>query len=338
MVLYGNIMMNMGYIIMNSGDFMKKLFACLMLIMLVFAGCSGNAAQNSKASFKDVESKTSQTTSLSEQIIEMTTAAVQTTAEATSAQSETSTAKSGETTVKPAPAVLFNGEQVVEIYSLDYANRRYHKVIDAEKQKIIAAKLEGHTPPPVENQEGQVGFLIFTDKSKYPFYIDEDPKDGSAIDKEIATLSRDCNALYCGVAQWLAYMSTSNIQRITFSGIGGYGFSLKEYSSKEQYQIDVDTADLKEISAVSAYLKGIEVSKKTHINDGPPNPKMVGSHYSMSIFFSTGVRYDIDGYESGISVYSSDLNQTIFYDCTEKQIKGLRDLMMGLDSAKIQKL
>lgn len=338
---------------------MKQVILCALsaAVLLLGTACQSSSTSGSSGSSTVTTTTASvSTTTMAPQTTAATTTAATTAPPATTAATKaapattkkpaatTKAATKATTTAAPAttqqqaaaPAVVFKNETVTEVYSLDYSARRYHKVTDSQKIKTIAAKLNAYDPP-VSHEPGQVGFLIFTDKGKYDYYLSPNTDAGSETDKELAKLSMDCNALYPGVVQWLAYMSTSNIQRITFDGAGGYGFSLKEYERFENFDIDVDTNSKEEIQKISTYIKSILVEKEKMIADGEPNPKTSGDLYSMLIIFNTGVNYGINGYTNSIWVYSTDINQTIYYNCSEQDISGLRDLMMGLGSAKVTK-
>lgn len=232
---------------------------------------------------------------------------------------------------QPNEKPLYQKETVSSLYSLDYANRRYHKITDAEMIKEILSILNQYTPPKHSSKD-QVGFLIFTKKGKYAFYL---PRKSNYKTNEnlsrLTDLSVQCNKKTAGTAQWLTYMSTSNISHISYSGQAGRGYTNKN-NIKNEVSVGIDTTDKNTMRQAGAFLKTLAVNASPHIiaEKNADNPSMVMGLIDLRIEFKTGVTYTIFAYETGFSIASSDMNETIFYECSKETVRSLRDFMWDL--------
>ena len=229
--------------------------------------------------------------------------------------------------------VNFKGETVLSLYSLDYANRLYHPVGNLEKAAGVLAGLEEMETDTDVTGTDRVGFLVFTDKAKYAYYLDAASQDESQ--KDLIQASKNHNSASTGIAQWLAYMSTSNITNVKFSGECGPGFSLKKWTDQKSFHIDVDTNDPASIQAVGSFLKSMTVNAKPEISahTGRNWATNDGEHFSIILNFSSGTKYGIEGSHDWIYITSSDMQEDIIYQCTSDVIKALRDCMAGLTKA-----
>lgn len=216
-----------------------------------------------------------------------------------------------------------------EIYSFDYNNRAYHRITYYDDMVNVLDLLKGFEQLPVETPEC-VGFLIVTERGKYPVYLSGVRlSDNSQTDRLIET-AINYNESYTGTVQWVAYMDVSKITHISFNGLGGFGYSLYNYPTDIVFQISLETSNPATINTIGTFLKNLEVM---------PSPKIYGetianaapdSYYTLDIEFVSGVVYHLFGYDSGICISTSDSEETIVYDCTQNQIKAMRDMMTEL--------
>lgn len=241
----------------------------------------------------------------------------------------------GDTAKEEKISIPFKNGTIIEAYSLDYANRSYHKITDFALLTDMSLRLEDYTPA-VSKDKNQVGFLIFTEKGKYEYYLDNDEKKAVAADKPLIELSKKCNEKFPASAQWLAYMSSSNIKRVRFSGAYGKGYSLKKPAPTALYDLTFDTNDKKYFEKIAAFLKAIEVSDSKIIE--PTNPQTDdGLRYYISIDFASGVNYSIFGSKDGLTIASSYNDEVISYKCAESEINALRDFMSDLGIGEREK-
>lgn len=230
---------------------------------------------------------------------------------------------------RPYTPLYYGEEPVREIYSFNYNDRSYHRITYYEDMVNVLDLLEGFEQLPVDTPEC-VGFLIVTERGKYPIYLSGvRPSDNSRTDRLIET-AINYNESYTGTVQWVAYMDVSKITNISFNGLGGFGYSLYTYPTDIVFQISLDTNNPATINTIGTFLKNLEVT---------PSPKIYGktvenaapdSYYTLDIEFVSGVVYHLFGYDSGIFFSASDSEGTVVYDCTQNQIKAMRDMMTEL--------
>lgn len=226
--------------------------------------------------------------------------------------------------------VYYRGELVTALYSFDGANRSYQYIQNPDKIAEIVPLLEKFTAE-TTGKAGALGFLLFTDKGKYAYSITEKST-------ELGQIATDCNEIYSFLrhAQWLCYMSAENIETIEFSGLGGSGYSLKDYPQQETFSIGVNTTSKDTIQKITSFLKNIKVEPNARVNEGLDNPVTVMGLIDMRIHFKTGTTYTIFGYLDEFSISTDDLNQSINYKTSEQQIQALRDFMALLPEATLQ--
>lgn len=228
-------------------------------------------------------------------------------------------------------SIPFKKGVIAEAYSFDYANRSYHKITDLALLTDMSLRLDNYTPA-VSKDKNQVGFLVFTGKGeKYEYYLDSDEEKASISDKPLIELSKTCNEKFPASAQWLAFMSSSNIERITFAGEIDKDFPAENVVPSQNYFLQLDTKDKIYLEKIAAFLKTIKVSDpkvREHIN---VNPVTEGSDmYQLSIDFKTEVNYSIFGKDDDLTISSSYMNESISYKCAKSEIKALRDFMASL--------
>lgn len=212
----------------------------------------------------------------------------------------------------------FHGETITSLYSLDYKNRAYHPYSSPQSVSFLP-DLEKLDAAASFYGDDMVGFLIFTETGKYVFYLD--PNTTDANEKALAEEASRNNTSVSGRAQWIAYMSASNITQIMYTGV------------KDAYSpaIDITVTDRKDIEQISRFLKSVPVETKPIISPFSGNfadiNLALNYSFAVSIRFSTGVEYlivgqpGLDETQSGkclLSIWSSDMKEVISYSCTEE--------------------
>jgi hypothetical protein len=243
----------------------------------------------------------------------------------------------------------YKGERVTALYSLDGKNCSYHPVSNFEKYIPLLEKVS----PDTGRKAAELGYLMVTEKGKYTWsFSDEGVPTASELsangpDKrlewikarkatsDLPTLAVINNSLSDRHAQWLVYMGEDNIESISFGGAGGNGYSNGYHPSEVGLDIDVDTKNRESIHKIVSFLKSMEVPANARVLDGPSNPVTVYGAYQMGIEFKTGVTYFILGYGKGMSIHTSDLDKTVWYDVSESQTNALRDMMALLPEATL---
>ena len=243
----------------------------------------------------------------------------------------------------------YNVELVTAVYSFDYTARTYQLVTDKPEQETIVNLLKGYKAPAVSDKNA-VGFLVFTDKGKYPVYLPSKTDGQSAKTKKLVELSLECNKKYPRHIQWFAFMSPENIERITFSGAGGgdASWTLNPQKYTKFCTISLDTRDPASIRKISDYLKGLTVGPVFHSSRDDDifyNPITTMDGQSITIYFKNGVTYGTFSNwqfreNGGGRVYgkdhfligASDLNEQLAYQLDTREIA---DFMMGVPGVKI---
>lgn len=226
----------------------------------------------------------------------------------------------------PTDGLLYNGEAVRELYSLSYASRTYHKITkESDKQDALSALLKYAKYAPVElhatERADQVGFLVITEKGKYPIYLGVKPRSDRDYSKtsRLVELAARCNTQYEPYAQWLVYMSESNIEKIE---LGGTDWDKKNHETA--WDISATVTDRESIEKISAYFKNLVVSPDTKIITEEINPDtpFYCPAYSFTIHFKSGVSYHGENKDGTLLLSSSDMKYSVAYsnpDGTEKE-------------------
>ena len=263
--------------------------------------------------------------------------------QAASESSQPAESQSPQQTIQPAQmpqppnsntyeGIIYREKAVTAIYSLDKANRSYQLVTDQVDIEEIIPLLEHLEPVSLESKDA-VGFLVFTTEGKFAWYLSKST--GTDPVGILSDISQRCNKKYSRHAQWLAYMSPENLVKVEFGGIGGPGYTRKTWPSTETFGIKVDTSDPDDLLTVALFLKGLTVGAEPIIIDDSINPSSPAGLYTMRLTFKSGVVYNILGYNSGLNIGSSDMKESILYDCSETQIQAMRDMMAGLKTAQL---
>lgn len=223
-------------------------------------------------------------------------------------------------------AVLFRGEAVTALYSLDGANYSYHNIDSTADAALIAAGLEDLDP--ADYTKGSWGFLVVTDSGRYDYFLEGDV---GGLRQHVDAYNQDYNRH----AQWLCFLAAENIQSIRFQGALGPGMSLRH--TDVLTNVSVETADPDSIGTIVRVLKKMIVAPKPEVSSGQIHPNLPMDVYQMQIVSKTGVSYQIFGASSGISIYADDLDRTVGYGTTETEIRALRELMSLLPEAKLDR-
>ena len=94
--------------------------------------------------------------------------------------------------------------------------------------------------------------------------------------------------------------------------------------------------DREKLSKLSAFLKeAVTVQAETTSYQGPDNPVAVAGLYSLEIVFDSGTSYRLTGYDHGdasgeFTLYTSDLDRTVSYQCDEGVSAELREFLEQL--------
>ncbi len=230
--------------------------------------------------------------------------------------------------------VMLKGEVITEVYSLDGDGYRYHPVTKESVVKKLAEILESYEPE-YNPSSNMVGFLIFTEKGKQACYLDAERMDVDAMYAQLVELSERCNAGAAGGAQWIVYMTPSNLSRLTFSGLAGDGYCLSY--QEDTFVVDLQITEKAQLEKASAFLKNLNVRPGELLKgDKKAAPQDRYSLWNMKLEFSTGVSYDVFGYRDEFYISSSDMDGQLHYLCSDLEILRLRDYMLMHDEAKVK--
>ena len=250
--------------------------------------------------------------------------------------------------------LYYKGERVTALYSLEGRYCSYQPISVPNIQKLLPL-LEKQPPNTSTGKAApSLGFLLFTEKDKYTWSYSYDNvygvrplgEDGTAQRAAWVKAVKDTTALnmlsalyneapWGRKAQWLAYMSEEKIESISFSGLGGSGYSNSYHPEARKFSVGVNTQDRESIHKIASFLKTMEVFPAPKVHAGPDNPLTVTGLIDMRIKFNTGTTYTIFGYDESISIHTSDLDGTVIYDVSKRQMDALRDFMALLPEASL---
>lgn len=223
-------------------------------------------------------------------------------------------------------ATTYRGEHLRSIYALDVKNHltaRYNiaAAMTSFDERYFAALLENADANP---KAADRAFILFTDKERHYIYLNEStPPELNAIWETIYSKDAPKNM------HWLTHMTTSKIVKISFNG----------WNQTFSTYIGLTAEKSEAIAEISDFLKNnltADASRPIKILDAAVNPTSSVPTYGLRIQFDNGVIYfltgggDFDGTDaggSGIGIYTSDLDKTIFYTLNERVAGQLRDFM-----------
>lgn len=223
--------------------------------------------------------------------------------------------------------ILFRGNTITQMYSMDGDGYRYHPVVWEAAVKEAAQLLENYEPEYIPSQN-MVGFLIFTDQEKYACYLDAEWMEMDAVYSQLVEISEGCNANAAGAVKWLVYMTPSNLSKVSFYGLCGNGYSVSK--QPYLYEASATLTEREELEALSSLLKKMSVRPADQVYaKGTVSPENKSSLWTMTMEFSTGVTYTLFGYNTELYISSSDMQEQIHYTCNDLEISQLRDFMMN---------
>ncbi len=249
-----------------------------------------------------------------------------------------SASSNSDTPLQDAAPLTFRGETVTSIYSLDLDDRMYYLLTDRQLKETALTLLEDYDSPEYNQDRIRVGFLIFTDKTKYPLYLYKNPNGYNKDEEELLELADICNQQPKGYMQWIAYMSTENIVEARFVGQGGGRYTHNpEATSHNEFALTLNTNDLESIRKISNYIKDMAVVSVDDIVTGAENFYGFGSDpgiYDLWLTYKNGVVYYLHG--SGSQIVFHDAHEQIFFTLQDDDAhKGLRDLIASLPETKV---
>ena len=223
--------------------------------------------------------------------------------------------------------LYYNREKVTELYSLDGTRRIYIPVSEKINIKDVVFNLDTYDGPYDNN--GINGFFIVTEAGKY----DIRPTGDSEQAQSIIEFSKSCNKDDkddIGYAQWLIYMSISNMESISY--IGPTGRVLKD----AYYTVKLNSQQPSTMEKIGLYLKNIEVYSLNNIINDFVHPTASPSDGYLEITFKNEVKYTVMMSSGGMTIYSSDLGYTLQYNCDEKDILDFFDFVIMLDQSDVE--
>ena len=228
-------------------------------------------------------------------------------------------AESASEPAEPVEPVHYNGEEVLELWALDVATHSTVPYTPGDPGQPTAAELESALATATDTTAGDLGFILFTGSGRQYIYLGEEPE-GPLRDAWIDIYnSRPAKNIH-----WVTHMTQSKLTSVEGEGPGGL-------------HRDEPITDRATLDAIAAWLKRnltVDVSDGITVLDGPNNPDMPSSLVFLQLHFDTGVHYTFITYdeydyrpdpEGGwMSVYTSDLDQTISYKLTPGTAAALR--------------
>ena len=189
-------------------------------------------------------------------------------------------------------------DYVQSIYALDKDAYIMAKVEDGyANSKTIWEGLENRVPS--GGEPSGYGYLIFTDQGKEYVYLED-------TDEEVA-LNKACVAALINSPlhpSWLIHMTPERM----VSAYGGIFEGTAEFSTQE------------ELLALAKFLKTemtVKPNTSVSVHPGSVNYDTPAGLIDMKITFDSGVEYDIGGYDTGFSIYTTDLDTIVYYTVDE---------------------
>lgn len=306
---------------------LKNLFLVSLLLMILLAACatrevvssvesssSSAASVSSAVASESVASSSAESTvSSSESVAAPSSSAAVSSQEpvvSSSSEAVVSEPTAGVTISTEVQRLAFREEIVTDIYAFEtdtYTTVQCQSDFpDAEELLRLLEAMPEDTP---RTSETERAFIVFTESGRYYIYLDKDetPEELWNIwDNVVSAENRGRHI------QWLTHMTPEKITEIRAGGLG------KTLTERE------------DIEAAAEFLKKevfVGQIEKISVSEGENNPNMLGGLYHIVITFDTGVTYsmigygDVDGHidegGSSLSVWTSDLDRTVYYTLTE---------------------
>ena len=220
--------------------------------------------------------------------------------------------------------LYYKGEKIIALYSLDAERKIYIPVFENSDIEDIIFNLDSYEGPYRDN--GVNGFFIVTETGKH----DIRPSGNSEQAKNIIEFSKNCNSSDFGYAQWLIYMSISNMESISY--IGPTGRVLNDAT----YSVKLDSQQPSTMEKIGLYLKNIRVLSLRETISAFVHPLASLADGYLEIVFKTGVRYTVMISSGGMTVYSSDLDYTLLYECDKNDILDFFDFVISIEPSTVE--
>ena len=220
--------------------------------------------------------------------------------------------------------LYYKGEKILELYSLDVERKIYIPVFENSDIEDIVFNLDSYEGPYRDNVVN--GFFIVTETGKH----DIRPSGNSERAKNIIEFSKNCNSSDFGYAQWLIYMSISNMESISY--IGPTGRVLNDAT----YSVKLDSQQPSTMEKIGLYLKNIRVLSLGGTVNAFVHPLASLADGYLEIVFKTGVKYTVIISSVGMTVYSSDLDYTLLYECDKNDILDFFDFVISLEPSTVE--
>lgn len=201
----------------------------------------------------------------------------------------------------PAPelAKSYFPEEVQAIYAVDVNAYTMAKLDESDPRNNNTWRFLTERTPAKDGKSSGYAFLIFTEEGKEYVYLDDSMEDNNLV--------RDCRrALNDGPLHpsWLIHMTPERM----VSAYGGIFEGAAQFSTQE------------ELLALANFLK-TEMTVKPYtsvsVHPGSVNYDTPAGLIDMKITFDSGVEYYIGGYDTGFSIYTTDLDTTVGYAVDE---------------------
>lgn len=197
----------------------------------------------------------------------------------------------------PEPAKRYFPEEVQAIYAVDVNAYTMAKLDESDPQNNNIWKFLEERAPSKDGKPSGFAYLIFSDEGREYVYLDDSREDHSLNAYCRSALNN--NPLH---PSWLIHMRPERM----VSAYGGIFEGSAKFSTQE------------ELLALAEFLKTeMTVKPYTSTHSGPVNYDMPAGLIDMKITFDSGVEYYIGGYDTGFSIYTTDLDTTVYYTVDE---------------------
>ena len=302
-----------------------SLLAAAAALTMVLSGCGGEPASQ--------ESQESSQSPSASSAPESSSAASESSAPESSSQAAPesgsqsappqSSAPASSSQAAPAEPLLYRGEEVLELWALDMDTHTTAPYLPGGAGQPEGDRLEAALNDAPETSSGDA-FILFTQAGRQYVYLGEDPSG------ELSTVWEQVYGAAQGKSlHWLTHMTPEKIVSVETVGLG-----------KTEKQEISHRQTLEEIAAWLKKNLTADPAKGVTVKEGPDNPDTRADGYFLKIAFDTGVEYTLIGYGeldgapdpdgTYLSLYTSDLDQTVRYALTPGTAAALRTFFGGL--------
>lgn len=202
---------------------------------------------------------------------------------------------------EPAPAPeqrqRYFPEEVRSVYAVDVNAYTMAQVDEYEHHSRNIWKYLEERTPSEDGKPSGYAYLIFTDEGKEYVYLDDSREDSSLVSDCKWALNN--SPLH---PSWLIHMTPERM----VSAYGDIFEGTAQFSTQE------------ELLALAKFLKTeMTVKPYTSVHSGATNHDTPAGLINMKITFDSGVEYYIGGYDTGFSIYTTDLDTAVYYTVDE---------------------